>query len=558
VEAWQESSPSRQLTMWDTKARCSICQLQFATEIRAVRMNHRRAVILLRDKIHIFDLRTMRSLHVFDRTPAQGVDPALASLCAHPERGYLATPIAPWSGPPAGPAGSGLVSVVDTHTLRPVGTIVAHNSPVQALAWNATGQLLATASAKGTVVRVFGAPSLALLCSFRRGAAPCRIFSLGFSSDSAHLCAAAASGTVHIFRSPPRARELLASEQHGPLTARAVPLARPQDAEPPCDPPADENELGPDGFDDLDEWNVVADGPGPLAEESRDCCARKTKAFLWQLLLQPCRELVDKPAALAWVRLFDGEARAAPERPGKAPSPCSFAASLFMKPGGPRDRCTVTVATRRGCLRVFEWDAAQGGEGSLLTSHSLLAGPRSKRQQPQQQQQQPQPQPQPQQERRLRSESGLLEALPSWGPLPRPAATPERPAERPAEGAVAEGEAEEAEAAEDSSPRKDDGQLRPLPELPEDARVPEVQEDPALLQPSMELEEPARELDASEDKALLQQPPLELREHDWDQEPSPAEAAAALAAKCRRQPGAGGRKERRRERRRRGGCSEGN
>eukprot|EP00439_Symbiodinium_sp_Y106_P066239 s1028_g10.t1 len=97
-------SRSRQLTMWNTRARTGICALQFPSEICNVKMNQRRAVVLLRthrqildkiscvwcvgQKVHIFDLRTMKALHVLDRSePAPGLDPSLASLCCDSESG---------------------------------------------------------------------------------------------------------------------------------------------------------------------------------------------------------------------------------------------------------------------------------------------------------------------------------------------------------------------------------------------------------------------------------------------------------------------------------------
>mmetsp|Transcript_1286 Transcript_1286/g.2179 ORF Transcript_1286/g.2179 Transcript_1286/m.2179 type:complete len:628 (+) Transcript_1286:37-1920(+) len=237
----------QQLTMWNTKERCQITQLHFNAEIYGVKMNHRRTVVLLREKIHIFDLKTMKSLHVIDRTSSPWADPALGWLCATCDRGYLATPLALAGGAPAlcgeqggnawssvysstlhdtrpgslvgdldggslqhgqyAPPSSdvaeaklGLVTVVDTYTLKPIGTVLAHKSPVQALCLNPTGQLLATASSKGTMVRVFSVPSLDNVCVFRRGAAHCRILGLLFSRDSAHICCSSSTGTVHIFK----------------------------------------------------------------------------------------------------------------------------------------------------------------------------------------------------------------------------------------------------------------------------------------------------------------------------------------------------------------------
>jgi len=145
------STMSGLLTMWDAKARRAICTLRFGSDICSVRLNYRRAVVLLMQKIHIFDLTTMKTLLVMDRDPSPS--PSLATLCGDVERGYLAIPLAktqqePLCSPDANSAG--LVAVMDTYTLKAVGTVLAHRTPVQALCLNLSGELLATASAKGT------------------------------------------------------------------------------------------------------------------------------------------------------------------------------------------------------------------------------------------------------------------------------------------------------------------------------------------------------------------------------------------------------------------------
>jgi autophagy-related protein 18 len=211
--------------MWNTKERQKICHLCFEALIYGVRMSHRRVVVLLREEVHILDLKTMKRLHVMDRSPSPWLDPSVAALCHDSNRGYLALPMGLAGGHPAatfaaGPNASavtapsttaqgdvaraevkiGLVSMVDTYTLQPVGVLLAHRSPVQALALSPTGHMLATASSKASVIRVFSVPAFETLCVFRRGSNPCRIFGLNFSRNSQFLSAAAASGTVHIFR----------------------------------------------------------------------------------------------------------------------------------------------------------------------------------------------------------------------------------------------------------------------------------------------------------------------------------------------------------------------
>lgn len=71
------------------------------------------------------------------------------------------------------------------------------------MAWSGDGGLLATASAKGTVIRVHRLPSAARAHSFRRGTLSAAINSMAFSPPGAPLqllAAASSHGTVHVFR----------------------------------------------------------------------------------------------------------------------------------------------------------------------------------------------------------------------------------------------------------------------------------------------------------------------------------------------------------------------
>lgn len=81
--------------------------------------------------------------------------------------------------------------------------IPAHQSAIAALALDRNGTLLATASEKGTLVRVFDAKTGKLLFELRRGADKADILGLSFSEDSSKLCVASDKGTVHIFKLDP-------------------------------------------------------------------------------------------------------------------------------------------------------------------------------------------------------------------------------------------------------------------------------------------------------------------------------------------------------------------
>jgi len=362
------SSSGKVLTMWNTKERREICNVGFDAMIHGVRVNHRRVVVFLREEVHIIELRSMKTLRIIDRLPSPSLDPAVGSLCASVDCGYLAMPLAIASNHASSAEfvdvlshdsaafpepNIGLVSVVDTHTLMPVGTVLAHRSPVQALCLNATGQLLASSSVKASVIRLFSVPSFELVSVFRRGTSPCRIFGLSFSYDSNHVCAAASSGTVHIFKNSEQLLAALPLRLHegtagasenvpmscSPLstnTCAADSLSAcmtPPVAEPSimgvdklgnvvCKAAADDEE------GDFSDWNIVPKRPEsalemPLEHGSGSShttkklmlqalttasevvigSAEKHARSLLQLMPQSCRELVDAERAFAMVRM---------------------------------------------------------------------------------------------------------------------------------------------------------------------------------------------------------------------------------------------------------------
>lgn len=65
---------------------------------------------------------------------------------------------------------------------------------------NSTGTLLATASDKGTVIRVFSIPNAEKLYQFRRGTREAKIHSISFNAVSTLLAVSSATDTVHIFK----------------------------------------------------------------------------------------------------------------------------------------------------------------------------------------------------------------------------------------------------------------------------------------------------------------------------------------------------------------------
>lgn len=62
-----------------------------------------------------------------------------------------------------------------------------------------SGTRLATASEKGTLIRVFDVSNGNLVSELRRGTNPANIYCINFNATSSLLCVASDHGTIHIF-----------------------------------------------------------------------------------------------------------------------------------------------------------------------------------------------------------------------------------------------------------------------------------------------------------------------------------------------------------------------
>ncbi|XP_025762582.1 WD repeat domain phosphoinositide-interacting protein 2 isoform X2 [Oreochromis niloticus] len=180
----------RKLKVCHFKKGTEICNYSYSNTILAVKLNRQRLIVCLEESLYIHNIRDMKVLHTIRETPPN--PSGLCALSISNDNCYLAYP---------GSATIGEVQVFDTVNLRAANMIPAHDSPLAALAFDATGTKLATASEKGTVIRVFSIPEGQKLFEFRRGVKRCvSICSLAFSMDSLYLSASSNTETVHIFK----------------------------------------------------------------------------------------------------------------------------------------------------------------------------------------------------------------------------------------------------------------------------------------------------------------------------------------------------------------------
>ncbi|CBQ69348.1 related to ATG18-Phosphatidylinositol 3,5-bisphosphate-binding protein [Sporisorium reilianum SRZ2] len=214
----KSNASPRRLQIVNTKRQSVICELLFPTAILGVKLNRRRLVVVLEQEIYIYDISNMKLLHTIETSPNPM---AICALSPSSENCFLAypspvpSPTSPFANPAGGSAGAGSsasaaggaaggtagdVLIFDLLSLSVTNVIQAHKTPISALALNSTGTLLATASDKGTVIRVFSVPAAQKLHQFRRGSYAARIYSLNFNAVSTLLAVSSDTETVHIFK----------------------------------------------------------------------------------------------------------------------------------------------------------------------------------------------------------------------------------------------------------------------------------------------------------------------------------------------------------------------
>uniref|UniRef100_A0A672H2H2 WD repeat domain, phosphoinositide interacting 1 n=1 Tax=Salarias fasciatus TaxID=181472 RepID=A0A672H2H2_SALFA len=188
------SAAPQRMNIYHFKKGTEICSYSYPNHILSVRLSRqvRRDWCALKSP-SISTIKDMKLLKTLLNTPS---NPAgLCALSINHSNSYLVYP---------GSAAIGEILVYDANALDTVTMIPAHDSPLAALAFNTSATRLASASERGTVIRVFSVPDGQRLFEFRRGMKRyVSISSLSFSPDGQFLCASSNTETVHIFKLEP-------------------------------------------------------------------------------------------------------------------------------------------------------------------------------------------------------------------------------------------------------------------------------------------------------------------------------------------------------------------
>ncbi|KAG0237561.1 WD repeat domain phosphoinositide-interacting protein 3 [Actinomortierella wolfii] len=241
--------PPNKVIIWDDERNKGVIELEFRSEVKAVKLRRDKFVVVLANKVIVYSFTMMPTkLHVFETVDN---DRGLVALSSADDQAILVFP----------GRQSGHIQIVDLNSVMPTTAVVgggssnvpsdassfhrqstslsssssgnlgggqsntdipntaanypmvasttkptanvsiipAHTSPLYCLVTNADGSKCASASDKGTLIRVFDTATSKLLNEFRRGVDRAEIYSIAFNSDSTRICAGSDKGTVHVF-----------------------------------------------------------------------------------------------------------------------------------------------------------------------------------------------------------------------------------------------------------------------------------------------------------------------------------------------------------------------
>ncbi|KAF7488718.1 WD repeat domain phosphoinositide-interacting protein 3 [Sarcoptes scabiei] len=178
----------KKVIVWDDLKKKQVIELEFQSTVKAVKLRRDRIVVILETMIRVYSFTPIpQQLYLLETGPNPK---GLGVLCPNSNNSFLAYPAKK----------IGNVMVIDSADKdRYSIEVSAHDSALSYLALNLSGTKLATASEKGTLIRVFDTTNGALLNELRRGANSANISCINFNQDSSLICVSSDHGTVHIF-----------------------------------------------------------------------------------------------------------------------------------------------------------------------------------------------------------------------------------------------------------------------------------------------------------------------------------------------------------------------
>jgi WD40 repeat protein len=177
--------PPNKVMIWDDHQNRNIGELSFRSPVKAVKLRRDRVVVVLERKIYVYNFHDLKLIDHIDTIQNPY---GLCALCPNTNNTILACP-----GPDRGTVH------LELYDVRKNKVLIAHESDLACISLNLDGTRLATASDKGTLIRIFDTSNYTMLQELRSGMDRARILSIAFNAASQYVACSSDHGTVHVW-----------------------------------------------------------------------------------------------------------------------------------------------------------------------------------------------------------------------------------------------------------------------------------------------------------------------------------------------------------------------
>lgn len=174
--------PPNKVIIWDDYLNKAMVELDFLSNVKAVKLRRDTIVVAVEDKYKVYNFADLQLQSQYETCKNKN-----GLLLLSPNETFVLAAPAPQTGHVQVKYGS------QTNIIK------AHNGEITQMALTFSGNMLATSSEKGTIIRIWDVKKCEKICEFRRGRNPTEIYSLCFSPSTKYLAVTSAKGTVHIY-----------------------------------------------------------------------------------------------------------------------------------------------------------------------------------------------------------------------------------------------------------------------------------------------------------------------------------------------------------------------
>ena len=181
---------TNKVILWDELNQKVVNQLIVSSNVKNVKIKRTKIFIIEEDNIKVF---TLGNYEKIDSLKTFSNKNGIFGISSEPKLNiisYLSPDI-------------GKIIIKDYDNKKDGNSIIkeinAHKNDIIALVMNYDGTLIASASERGTLIKIFRIDDGCLLQELRRGTEPAEIYHLSFDFNSRYIACSSNKGTVHIF-----------------------------------------------------------------------------------------------------------------------------------------------------------------------------------------------------------------------------------------------------------------------------------------------------------------------------------------------------------------------